>query len=263
MKYIAMDFEAGNRLCISACSIGLALYEDDRLIGRESYLIHPPTAAGRFDRCAVKIHGIKRAQLVDSPDFAGVWQQIAHHFAPDANGQPPMIICHNAAFDTRVLVECLTYYKLPLPDCPYLCTVVLSRKLWPERKRYRLNLMAEMLDLELNHHEAGSDAYACGEILQYALRQTHCADALALLAHAQLPLLHLKDISLVPKEKPKRRRKRTTVTPTKVSKPEGKAKPEGRAKPEGAKVAKVVRAKAATSPSIPPKPTRPTKSSSE
>ncbi len=194
MKYIALDFEAGNRLCISACSIGLAYYEDDRLIERQSFLIQPPAEAGKFDWCAVKIHGIKRAQLVNEPTFPEIWKQIAPRF------EGAVLVCHNAAYDTRVLCECLAHYGLPRPQCSYLCTVVLSRKVWPDLGRYRLNLMAERLQLQLNHHEASSDAYACGEILQHALRLSGCRDAVQLLDKYQLPLLQLQDIAFSPQD---------------------------------------------------------------
>ena len=48
MRYVAMDFETGNSYYTSACSIGLAYYEDDQLVGTETFLIRPPDSVGKF-----------------------------------------------------------------------------------------------------------------------------------------------------------------------------------------------------------------------
>lgn len=176
MKYVAMDFETGNAYYTSACSIGLAYYEDSCLVGRETFLIRPPDSVGKFHWYNVKIHGIKRSQLTDQPTFDQIWEKIREK----VDGS--VIVCHNAVFDTEVLCRCLEFYQIPLPTCQYICTVKVSQKVWPDLENHKLNTVAAALDISLNHHEAGSDAYACGEILQAALRETGSADA-AMLAN--------------------------------------------------------------------------------
>lgn len=171
MKYVAMDFETGNSFLVSACSIGLSYYEDDRLIRSETYLIKPPESVGKFHWYNVKIHGIKRKTLQNERTFDQVWELIAPEF------KDSMIVCHNAVFDTAVLKECLKFYNLPVPDCKYICTVQVSQKVWPDMENHKLDTVSQELGIKLNHHEAGSDAYACGEILQQALAETGCADA--------------------------------------------------------------------------------------
>lgn len=171
MKYVAMDFETGNAFLVSACSIGLSYYEDDRLIRSETYLIKPPESVGKFHWYNVKIHGIKRKMLQNERTFDQVWELIAPEF------QDSVIVCHNAVFDTAVLKECLKFYNLPVPDCKYICTVQVSQKVWPEMPNHKLDTVSRELGIALNHHEAGSDAYACGEILQQALRATGTEDA--------------------------------------------------------------------------------------
>lgn len=185
MKYVAMDFETGNAFLVSACSIGLSYYEDDRLVGSESYLIKPPDSVGKFHWYNVKIHGIKRKSLQNERTFDQVWELIAPKF------ENSMIVCHNAVFDTAVLKECLKFYHLPVPDCPYICTVQVSQKVWPDMVNHKLDTVSENLGIALNHHEAGSDAYACGEILQKALKETGCADAVALAAQLHVKLGNL------------------------------------------------------------------------
>lgn len=203
MKYIALDFETGNAFLVSACSIGLSYYEDDRLIRSETFLIQPPESVGKFHWYNVKIHGIKRKSLQNEPTFDEIWKKIAPEF------ENSLIVCHNAVFDAAVLKECLNFYHLPIPDCNYICTVQISQKVWPDMVNHKLNTVAEGLGIALNHHEAGSDAYACGEILQCALRETGCADAVALAEHLQIRLGSLTQAGVrqrATEEAPKRRR---------------------------------------------------------
>ena len=74
---------------------------------------------------------------------------------------------------------------------------------------HKLNTVAEGLGIALHHHEAGSDAYACGEILQCALRETGCTDAVELAEHLQIKLGSLTQAGVrqrADKENPRRHR---------------------------------------------------------
>ncbi len=174
MRYVAMDFETGNGYYTSACSIGLSYYEDHELVGSESFLIRPPDEVGKFHWYNIKIHGIKRSMVKDAPTFDVVWEC----FRERVEGS--VLVCHNAGFDTEVLCRCLEFYHVPLPTCHYICTVEVSKKVWPELENHKLNTVAEALGIALNHHDAASDAHACGEILQYAMRKLGCSDVYAL-----------------------------------------------------------------------------------
>lgn len=182
MRYVAMDFETGNGYYTSACSVGLTYYEDQTLVGQETFLIRPPDAVGKFHWYNVKIHGIKRSQLVGEPTFDVVWEKIRDRV------EGSVLVCHNAVFDTEVLCRCLEFYHLPLPHCRYICTVKVSKKVWPGLENHKLNTVSQALGIALNHHEAGSDAHACGEILQCALAQTQSADADELAEKLQMRL---------------------------------------------------------------------------
>lgn len=171
MKYVAMDFETGNGSFASACSVGVSVFEDFELVRHSVYLIRPPASVGKFHWGNVRIHGIKRSMLVNEPTFDEVWQKIRD----DVEGS--VLVCHNAVFDTAVLRACLEYFHLPLPHCRYICTVKVSQKIWPEMENHRLNTVSHDLGIDLDHHEAGSDAHACGLILLEALKATGSADA--------------------------------------------------------------------------------------
>lgn len=174
MRYVAMDFETANSSPCSACSIGYSVFEDDRLVQSTVQLLRPPKEFGEFNWYNIKVHGIRRSMVRDAPRFDEIWSTLL----PLIEGS--ILVCHNAMFDTSVLCKTLAYYHIPLPSCRYICTVKVSQKVWTELENHKLDTVSCALDIALNHHEAGSDALACGMILQAALRETQCADADAL-----------------------------------------------------------------------------------
>lgn len=165
MRVVAIDFETANELRTSACSIGLAWIEDGRVVATDEHLIRPLDM--RFMPMNVAIHGIQPEDVADAPTFAELWQTIGPSF------EGAMVLAHNAAFDLSVLRHTLAESGLAWPVCDYLCTVTLSRKIWPKLASHRLNELARFLDLELDHHHAGSDAAACAGIALAAVAETN------------------------------------------------------------------------------------------
>lgn len=174
MRYLALDFETGNASPLSACALGASVFEDNQLVDEKISLIRPPECVGKFHWGNVRVNHIKEKMVADAPSFAEVWEPLADI----AEGS--VIVCHNAMFDTNVLCSCLAHYGLKMPECRYLCTVKVSKRVWPELENHKLDTVSAALNIDLNHHEAGSDARAAGLILQAALRRTGSADADAL-----------------------------------------------------------------------------------
>ncbi|MDF3024853.1 MAG: polymerase epsilon subunit-like 3-5 exonuclease, partial [Alphaproteobacteria bacterium] len=46
----------------------------------------------------------------------------------------------------------------------WVCTVNVARSKWPELANHKLNTVSKHLNIELNHHDAASDAHACANI---------------------------------------------------------------------------------------------------
>lgn len=171
MRYVALDFETANSSPCSACSVGVSIFDDQTLRRSESHLLRPPKPHRAFHWYNIKVHGITPAMVKDAPPFSAVWPQLR----PEIEGA--VVVCHNAMFDTAVLCKTLAYYALDLPRCRYICTVKVAQKVWPELPNHKLDTVSAALGIALQHHEAGSDALACGKILQAALRQTGSPDA--------------------------------------------------------------------------------------
>ncbi|MBQ5809783.1 MAG: exonuclease, partial [Clostridia bacterium] len=48
---------------------------------------------------------------------------------------------------------------------PYICTCTLSKRTFRELSNHKLNTLCDCLDIRLEHHNAGSDADACAQLL--------------------------------------------------------------------------------------------------
>nr|WP_297274161.1 3'-5' exonuclease [uncultured Agathobaculum sp.] len=172
MRYVALDFETGNASRLSACALGVSIFEDNTLVAEQTTLIKPPAQVGKFHWGNVRVNHIKESMVVDAPAFDEVWRQGIGELAEGS-----VLVCHNAMFDTAVLCACLAHYHLPVPECRYVCTVKVAQRVWPQLQNHKLDTVSQALGISLNHHEAGSDARAAGLILQAALRETASADA--------------------------------------------------------------------------------------
>ncbi|MDO5784866.1 MAG: 3'-5' exonuclease [Eubacteriales bacterium] len=185
MKFTAIDFETANASMLSACSIGVVEFEDNIPIRETITLIRPPEGYDKFNWYNVRIHGITASMVKNAPTFDEVWQMIHHSI------ENQLVVCHNAAFDTVVLCRLLEYYHIPIPEFDYICTVKVSQKLWPEMENHKLDTVCNDLNIKLNHHEALSDARACGLIFAEALKDQHCTQLSELLEAVGMRIGHV------------------------------------------------------------------------
>ncbi len=155
---------------LSACSIGVVVFENNVPVHETITLIRPPEEYGKFNWYNVRIHGIKASMVKDAPTFNELWPDIREYI------ENQLIVCHNATFDTTVLCRLLEYYGIEVPDFQYVCTVKISQQLWPEMENHKLDTVCHDLGISLNHHEALSDARACGLIFAAALKDQHCME---------------------------------------------------------------------------------------
>ncbi|MBS1985680.1 MAG: 3'-5' exonuclease [Bdellovibrionales bacterium] len=157
-RFLAIDFETADYQADSACSIGLVLVENGKIIHEEVCLIRPPREKVMF----TEIHGLTWDHVSSAPTFGELWPSISHLFEGI-----DFLAAHNASFDSRVLKACCTSHGFLPPSTPFVCTVQLARKTW---KMYPTNLPAvcKALNIPLQHHEALSDARACAQIVVLA-----------------------------------------------------------------------------------------------
>lgn len=127
-------------------------------------LIKPPDdmpILGRF----TAIHGIRMKDVSGAPTFAELWPSMAAYIGDN------LLVAHNAPFDRGVLAACLAHYGIPAAVPRFECSVVASRRAWPSLENHRLDTVSRFLGINLNHHEALSDARACALIFLAANRR--------------------------------------------------------------------------------------------
>lgn len=158
--FVAIDFETADNGADSACAVGLVTARDGRIVDKQRYLIRPPRPYFLFSY----IHGITWEHVKDKPTFGQLWPRIKTTL-----DEADYLAAHNASFDKRVLEACCASAGVSPGKREFVCTVTLSRRTWNIRPT-RLNNVCDFLKIDLNHHEALSDAEACARIVLAARR---------------------------------------------------------------------------------------------
>ncbi len=162
-RYAAFDVETPNSRNDRMSAIGITVVEDGEIAEEFYSLVNPET---RFDAFNVQLTGITPAAVENEPTFPELWGKIEPLLSN------AVLVAHNATFDLSVLARCLQAYGIPWQTrVKYACTVRMSRQMHPETENHRLNTMCACLGIELDHHHAGSDSRACGEILRRYLKE--------------------------------------------------------------------------------------------
>lgn len=163
MKFLAIDFETANYNRESACSVGLVLVEDGRIINREYFLIKPPTRWFVF----TYIHGLTFNDVAFAPDFKEIWGKNLKKYFREIK----FIAAHNAPFDRSVLYACCDYYGIKPPVQPFECTMQLAR-VYFGCNPYNLPSACAQLKIPFNdHHNALADAEASAKIIIKAMKK--------------------------------------------------------------------------------------------
>jgi DNA polymerase III subunit epsilon len=159
-NFVAIDFETANDDRDSACEIGLVKVVNNEIVARERSLINPQTTYFEYSY----YNKIKPEDVADAPSFDKVWAEFGHLL-----DGAEFIAAHKADFDRDVLYKCCDKYKIKPPAQKFICTLKIARACW-KLKAVALNNVCDHLGIELNHHEALSDALACAQIVIKAMK---------------------------------------------------------------------------------------------
>jgi len=153
-KFVAIDFETAKDYHI--CAVGIVTVEDGEITDEYYSLIQPPY--NEYNWFTIQVHGIRPEDTCDAPLFIEVYPEIKKRLANQ------VVVAHNESFDRGVLIKTmrdnrLEYAELNLPN-RWECTMKQCRRLdrYPSGK---LNECCAVDGIELNHHEALSDARGC------------------------------------------------------------------------------------------------------
>lgn len=162
-RVVAIDFETANSQRDSVCSIGFVVQDGDEITFEKEILVNPKC---EFSKRNIKIHGITPTDVINSPDWSEAWPEVEQYITSNT-----LVIAHNLrSMELSCIRKECERYNMPVPPFAQLRskmaydTLKLSKDLLPNAKDYKLSTLTEMYNIELNHHNALSDAKACLEL---------------------------------------------------------------------------------------------------
>lgn len=157
MDFVAIDFETANEKRASACSLGITVVKNNKIVEEKYWLIKPKPF--RFEPRNIVIHGIREEDVINEKEFDQLWPDIKPYLENN------LVIAHNASFDLSVLRNTLDLYNIEYPKLNYACTLVASKLFFRYLSNHKLNTVNNHLGYKFNHHHASADATAAANIL--------------------------------------------------------------------------------------------------
>lgn len=155
-SFTAIDFETAQSKRFSICQVGLVRVENHIIVQEQSILVQPP--GNYYWDKFIDIHGITPGQTVNAPKFDAFWNQIEPYI------KNQLVVAHNGfGFDFLVLNKTLDYYGIEIPEFEKQCTYRIFKK--------GLASLCSNYGINLNHHDALSDARACAELYKIHLNK--------------------------------------------------------------------------------------------
>lgn len=182
-KLVCLDLEtSGSRPTRDRITeIGLVLIDDGVIVERWQSLVDPETS---IPESIQRLNGITPGMLAGVP----VFEQLFDKLQQKLSGR--VIVAHNARFDMGFLRNA---FQALGHDCRYasVCTVKLSRALYPEQSQHGLSHLIQRHHLSCHQrHRALSDANAVAEFV-LMMQQQHGIDQIHALMQKQQRLASL------------------------------------------------------------------------
>ena len=158
MNFVAIDFETATSKRNSACSVGIVTVENGEIVEEYHTLIQPPN--NEYNWHNTQVHGITEVNTYSAPRFNEIYPEIKKRLSGN------VVVAHNESFDRSVLKKSmldfdLDYLGLDLPE-KWVCTMKIFKE-----KGYvpaKLNTCCALHGIQLQHHDALSDARACAKL---------------------------------------------------------------------------------------------------
>jgi DNA polymerase-3 subunit epsilon len=156
MNFTAIDFETAT--AFHPCSVGIVTVENGVIVDTFVTLIKPPN--NEYSPFTIRVHGIYPRDTVNAKTFLEVFPEIKKRL------QNRLVVAHNESFDRNVLSKSMALYGLSYEDLNigsrWECTVKIYKS--KGLKPTTLSDCCKAMKIQLNHHEALSDAIACAKL---------------------------------------------------------------------------------------------------
>jgi DNA polymerase-3 subunit epsilon len=170
MRFSIIDIETtgGNALHDKITEVAVYVHDGNGIVEEFTTLINPECEIPPF---ISRLTGISNEMVESAPRFF----EVAKNIVQITEGS--IFVAHNAMFDYGFLrneFKSLGYNF----SRDYLCTVKLSRKLFPGFRSYSLGNLCNQLNITIeNRHRAGGDALATVKLFEMLLEKNNSSDA--------------------------------------------------------------------------------------
>lgn len=166
-NFVAIDVETANADYASICQIGVVLVRNSEIAAARSYLINPNDY---FDPFNTGLHGINAEMVANAPLFRDTFSRVAELIEP-------FPILHHGPFDKVSVSRAAKANDIEIPNLKWLDTTKIVRRTWKEfsKSGYGLKNLTNHFDIELEHHDAVSDARATAKIALLAAAESKTA----------------------------------------------------------------------------------------
>ncbi len=157
MNFIAIDVETANADYSSICQIGIAEFQNGKVVDKWKTLINPEDY---FDPFNVSIHGISEKDVKNAPTFNQIYEELKKRLNDK-------ITIHHMPFDRIAINRACDYYDLEHTKPKWLDSAKIVRRTWTDfaHSGYGLSNIAKYLELTFEHHDALEDAITAGLVV--------------------------------------------------------------------------------------------------
>jgi len=158
MNFAAIDFETATGSRNSACAVAIITVNNGHIVDDYYQLIQPP--GNEYWHRNIAVHNIHPSDTANAPTFAEIYSEIRNRL------QGQVVVAHNESFDRSVLRNTMEHHRLDYEELALAQRWECTLKLYKAKGFKPANLAAccSHLNIELNHHEALSDALACAKL---------------------------------------------------------------------------------------------------
>jgi DNA polymerase-3 subunit epsilon len=192
LVFVDLETTGGNAAYHRITEVGIVRMHAGRVVEEWSSLVNPDC---RIPSYIEGFTGITNEMVADAPRFADIAAVVLEKLQRSAEGLPqpaPVFVAHNARFDYSFLRT--EFRRLDVAfSAKVLCTVKLSRRLYPEFPRHSLDAVMERHQLTCSaRHRALGDARVLGDFWSKLLGEVP-AEQFASAARAVLGANRLPD----------------------------------------------------------------------
>lgn len=158
---VDLETTGGNMLTDRITEVAMLRFERNKVLSRE-WLVNPQRPIPPF---ITGLTGIDDEMVKDAPEFAAMAEELLPFL------QGAVVVAHNSRFDYTFLRHEFQRAGIDFA-APALCTVQLSRKLYPQFHKHNLDSIIERCGIVMEQrHRAMADVLALAEFLEKALSE--------------------------------------------------------------------------------------------